>query len=214
MKKIAILLTTVAISALLHAQSKYETAMQQQIAQLYASATPEAYQQRAQAFERIALAEKKEWLPYYYAAYALVMQSYATQDISEVDPMLDRATAHLQSAAAIAADNSEITTVQAMVLQAQMRVDNTRAMVNGPRAGELMKKAMAQAPANNPRLWLTLAQNTYYTPEAFGGGKKQGVELLQKALDAYEAFAPESVLHPNWGKAYAQQLMGQWKAAK
>ena len=42
-------------------------------------------------FERIALAEKDQWLPYYYAAYARSIAGFITTDKSKVDEVLDGA---------------------------------------------------------------------------------------------------------------------------
>ena len=83
-------------------------------------------------------------------------------------------------------------------------------MTMGPKAGALLQQALTQEPANNPRALTQMAQTKYYTPTAFGGGKEPGLEYLKKAIAAYETFKPASDLDPNWGKAYASQLMAQW----
>ena len=58
----------------------YTKAMNSTIITLYESKSIEGYQQCANIFERIANTEKEEWLPLYYASYALVMISYEEQD--------------------------------------------------------------------------------------------------------------------------------------
>ncbi|MEJ7671851.1 MAG: hypothetical protein WKF59_03885 [Chitinophagaceae bacterium] len=45
----------------------------------------------ANNFERIADAEKTQWLPYYYAAYCNVMNAFMEQDKTKVDAIADKA---------------------------------------------------------------------------------------------------------------------------
>jgi hypothetical protein len=185
--------------------------MKTQIEKLSAANTQADYLQSANSFERIASAEKTEWLPFYYIGYALVMNAYMEKDPSKIDPLCDRADEALAKADALAPNNSEITTVQAMVATARMMVDNSRAMTLGPKASGMLQKAMAQAPQHNPRAMMNLAQNLYYTPEAFGGSKQKAMELMEKALAAYDSFQPETPLHPNWGKGYVAKTLNEWK---
>lgn len=194
--------------------AKYSEAMQKQLAMLDSARTTEQLQQLANNFERIAKAEKTEWHPYYYGAYAMVMQAFSEKDVSKVDPMLDKADGWLAEAASLKPNNSEIANLQAMVMQARMRVDGSRAMTMGPKSSEVLQKALGQQPLNNPRVFMSLAQNLYYTPEAFGGGKQKGLELMEKALAFYEGFKTESPFDPTWGKPYVEDMLKQWKSAK
>jgi hypothetical protein len=191
--------------------ARYLEAMKSQIAKLEVAKTQDDYLQSANSFERIANAEKTEWLSYYYTGYALVMVAYMEKDPSKIDPLCDRADEALSKANALAPNNSEITTVQAMATTARMMVDNSRAMTLGPKASGMLQKAMSQEPVGNPRAMMNLAQNLYYTPEAFGGSKAKAMELMEKALATYESFQPESPLHPSWGKGYVAQTLNQWK---
>jgi tetratricopeptide (TPR) repeat protein len=212
---LAVCLMSALISVGAIAQSgRYTEAMQKNISALDSARAKEAYQQFANTFERIGNAEKTEWLPFYYAGYALVMQSYAEQDISKLDAILDKADEMISKAASMQQDHSEITNVQAMILQGRMRVDMSRGMTLGPQASGLLQKAMQQQPLGNPRVSMNLAQNLYYTPEAFGGSKAKGLELMLKALAQYDTFTPASPLYPNWGKAYVARMIEQWQASK
>ncbi len=191
--------------------SKYHEIMQKNIELLNQENTKESYQQIANTFERIAKAEKTEWQPYYYAAYALVMNSYNEQDLNKVDPVLNKADELIAIAESLQPEHSDITTVKAMIMQSRMRGDNNLAMTLGPKSSELLQKAMAQKPANNPRAMMNMAQTLYYTPEAFGGSKQKAFVLLQKALQMYEVFKPETPLDPTWGKEYVASLVKQWQ---
>jgi hypothetical protein len=203
------------LSVITVAQSaRYTDAMKTNIVQLESAQDKGAYQSVANSFERIGNAEKTEWLPFYYAAYALVMQSYAEQDISLLDGILDKADEMVSKAASFKPDHSEITTIQAMIMQGRMRVDMNRSMTLGPKSSEMLQKAMQQQPLGSPRVTMNLAQNMYYTPEAFGGSKARGLELMKKALAQYDTFVPASPLEPNWGKEYVASMVKTWESAK
>lgn len=211
-KKILNFIFLSVLSLSLFGQSaKFTAAMKTEIDKLEAAKTSEEYLQSANSFERIANAEKTEWLPYYYTGYALVTIAFMENDPAKIDAICDRADGVLAKAASLTANNSEITTVQAMVTTARMMVDNGRAMTLGPKATGMLQKAMSQEPAGNPRAMMNLAQNLYYTPEAFGGSRVKAMELMEKALASYETFQPESPIHPSWGKGYISQTLKQWK---
>ncbi len=194
--------------------TRYTEAMQRNISALDSAFTKESLLTAANNFERIGNAEKTEWLPFYYAGYSLAMYCYMEKDVSKIDALCDRADDNLGRAAAMQPDNSEITTVQAMVVTARMQVDMSRGMTLGPKSSGMLQAAMAQKPLGNPRTMMNLAQNLYYTPEAFGGSKAKAIEWMEKSVSAYTTFKPESPLHPNWGKEYVQQTLSQWKSSK
>jgi hypothetical protein len=202
-------------SATVYGQSaRYPVEMEKNKTTLFNATNKETYLQVANAFERIGNAEKTEWLPYYYGAYALVMQAYMDQDVSKLDAIMDKADELINKAESLEQNHSEITNIKAMIMVIRMQVDNSRGMTLGPKSSAMLEKAMAQKPLGNPRVMMNLAQNLFYTPEAFGGSKRKGIEMMEKALAAYETFKPESTLHPNWGKAYVEKTLSQWKGDK
>lgn len=211
MKKIIFSLLMLSGILTSHAQSdKYLNAMKRTLAFLDTAKTGEDLQKASNDMERIANAEKTQWLPYYHAAYALVMKSYQEKDTKNIDPLMDKADQLLASAEALTQNNSEVTTMKAMTMQCRMMVDWSRGMTLGPKCTQLTKLAETQTPADNPRAVLMEAQMIYNTPEAFGGSKAKGVELMKKAVALYDTFKPESDIHPNWGKAYAEQTLAAW----
>lgn len=214
MKKIFLLAVIAIFTITVQAQNeKYVAFMKKNITALDTSRTNEDLQNAANNFERIANAENGEWLPNYYAAYALVRKAYNTKDLKEVDPICDKADAFIAMAESLSPNNSEIATLKAMVLTARMQVDGSRGMTMGPKATMILQAAMNQAPQGNPRLLVQMSQMLFYTPEAFGGGKKAGIEVLQKGIAAYDTFKPATEIDPNWGKAYAENLLKGWTAA-
>lgn len=211
MKKISLIALAAIFTISVQAQNeKYVAFMKKNITALDSAKSSDDLQNAANNFERIANAEKGEWLPNYYAAYALVMKAFYLKDLKEVDPACDKADALIAMAESLSPKNSEISTLKSMVLTARMRVDGSRGMTMGPKATMILQDAMKQGPEGNPRALVQMAQMLFYTPPAFGGGKEAGIGVLQKGIAAYSTFKPASDIDPNWGKEYAEGLLREW----
>ena len=165
----------------------------------------------ANNFERIANAEKNQWLPYYYAALCQVNHAYMEQDKSKIDAIADKATLLIDKADSLSPDNSEISCVKSMIASSHMMVNPMqRYMEYGAEINLHLDAAMKQDP-NNPRPEYLKGQGLKYTPEQFGGGCATAKPVLQASLDKYNAFKPASELHPNWGKQRVELLLGECK---
>ena len=165
----------------------------------------------ANNFERIANTEKKEWLPYYYAALCYVNYGFMEQDKSKVDPIADLASLVINKADSLNPNNSEISCIKSMIASCHMMVNPMqRWQEYGPESSSNMQAAMTQDPSN-PRPYFLKGQGLKYTPEQFGGGCKTAKAELQKALDKYATFQPASDIAPNWGKEHTQKLFDDCK---
>ena len=187
----------------LFAQSeKYTGAMKKNIMMLDSAISKGNLMEVANNFERIGDAEKTQWLPYYYASYATVMNAFITEDKTKTDAIADKAEQLITKAEAlIPAPNSEIFVIKSMIASAHMMVDpQTRWMKYGQASAENITKAKELDPTN-PRPVYLEGQAKFYTPEAFGGGKAPAKELFEKAIIMFDAFKPASELSPVWGKA-------------
>ena len=129
--------------------AKYAGAMKKTLTDLDSAKTAEQLQNASNSFERIATAEKDQWLPYYYAAYSLLMKNYMDKDISHIDAEMDKADMLLSNAEALSANNSEITTLKAMNTQRRMEVDMSRYQTLGPKcthSSKLQRSRMLTTP--------------------------------------------------------------------
>jgi hypothetical protein len=81
-------------------------------------------------------------------------------------------------------------------------------MIYGPIAAEALAKAKSLDPTN-PRVYLQEALDKYNTPEQWGGSKTEGKKMLEDAVKKYEAFKPQSSIHPNWGLLSAKYFLSQ-----
>lgn len=83
------------------------------------------------------------------------------------------------------------------------------AMVNGPKSGARMEKAIKLAP-RNPRVVLLDAFGAYSKPKAFGGDKAAALGKLRRAAELFdEAAARSTQALPGWGHADAQAALGR-----
>jgi len=196
---------------------KYVKAMEPKVAALDSTRTFEGLQNLANAFERIADAEKTQWLPYYYAALANVNSGLflsvggKSPGVQQLDPIAEKADALLAKAEALSKDNSEIWTVKKMIATLRMMGDPmTRYMQYGPQAQEALETARKLNPSN-PRVDLLAGQDKFYTPEQYGGSKTEARKLFEDAMKKFETAKLQSALDPAWGKSTTQYFLSQVK---
>lgn len=187
---------------------RYVGAMQKNIAAIDTSfRNPPSLLGLANNFERIANAEKTQWLPYYYGALCQVNYGFMEQDKDKVDGIADKAAELIHKADSLAPKNSEISCIKSMIASCHMMVNPMqRYMEYGAESGTNLDKAMEQDPTN-PRPYLLKGQGLRYTPEQFGGGCVMAKPVLQTALDKFATFKAAGDLYPTWGKDRVNQLM-------
>ena len=204
---------TLLLSTLVFAQSeKFTTAMKKNLAALDSSfKSPPNLLIVANNFERIASAEKSQWLPYYYAAFCQVNYGFIQQDKSKTDGYADKAAELIAKADSLSPNNSEISCIKSMIASCHMMVDPAqRWMEYGKESSSNLEAAISQDP-NNPRPYYLKGQGLRYTPEQFGGGCKTAKPELQTAMDKYAVFKPSSELAPDWGRQRTEMLLNECK---
>jgi hypothetical protein len=213
MKKLFLFALITCFASLAFAQSdKYIAAMKANISQIDSMMGKGNGAELANNFERIGDAEKTQWLPYYYAAYCTVVQAYSEKDNSKKDAIADEAEQLIDKAEAISGkENSETDVIKSMIATAHMTVDpQSRYMTYGTQITEQLEKSKS-LDSTNPRPVLIHAENTFYTPEQFGGGKDAAKPLFDRASKLLDAFKPETELSPNWGKSALGYFLSQYK---
>lgn len=213
MKKSILMVAAICFVSFTYAQSeKYNTAMKQNIAQLDSIMVKNNATDIANNFIRIGDAEKTQWLPYYYAAYATALQAYNEKDNSKKDAIADKANDLIKKAESILGkENSETDVIKSMIATAHMMVDpQSRYMSYGAESSDWIKKAETLDPTN-PRPILLEAEAKFYTPEAFGGGKDIAKPLFDKAQQLAQSFKPENDLSPVWAQGTLNYFLSQYK---
>lgn len=212
MKRLFLAAAVAASTVFASAQTKYETTMTEKVAKIEQHLKTDEFQTLFNDFTRIGNAEKTQWLPYYYAAFAQIQKGrilMREQKMSELDAVASEAQKSLDKAMELSKDNAELFILQKMIHNLKMMVNPMeRYMTDGALAAENLAKAEKLDPAN-PRITLLKAEDTYFTPEQFGGSKSQGLELFQKALEQFKIYKTASPIHPNWGKAEAEYFLAQ-----
>lgn len=221
MKKTIFILTGLLIASFSFAQmpDKFVKAMEAKIVSADTATGVQDLTDLANSFERIADAEKTQWLAYYYAALCNAKAGLmvgAGGDMmaakaDKTDPFADKAEKQLSKAEELSKNNSEIFIVKKMIATLRMMGDPmNRFMTYGPQAQAMLDEAK-KLNANNPRVYLLEAQDKYFTPEQFGGSKDEAKVLFEKARQLFDSFTPETNIHPNWGKGTVTYFLSQYK---
>jgi len=210
MKLFLSLLLSITLISGLHADDKFTKAMKKNLSKIDTLKTAADFIETANNFERIALAEKSEWLPYYYASYLYILASYSDPNSENKDSYLDKADSFSNTADSLKPDNSEIYTIKGMACQARLQIDPmNRWMKYGQQADSYLRKAM-ELDTLNPRPEHLIGMSIYFMPEQFGGGLKAAQPYFDSASKKYDEFVPENELSPNWGmmmfKGFLEQI--------
>lgn len=161
----------------------------------------------ADNMERVAKAEKSEWLPYYYAAFFRVNAAFRLENMADADPIADAADKLLNEAEKLSPNNSEINVLRAMVMTLRMLVSpQQRYMTMAPDVEKFLQTAMKQDPTN-PRPYYFKGNSLKSTPEMFGGGCEAALTLLNTAKEKFSVFIPASDIAPNWGKEQTLEVI-------
>ncbi|MEX2350287.1 MAG: hypothetical protein WD554_05355 [Flavobacteriaceae bacterium] len=202
-----ILILALTLCALGYSQGNYEQGMQKAFELWESGNNNEA----AAQFERIASAEKDNWLPNYYVAMVNTTTAFTTNDAKQKEQLLSKAQQALDSAMDVDPNNAELLVMQAMIHTAWIAADP---MTNGQRlSGTVMQlygKASALAP-ENPRVVLSKAQFEMGSAQFFGTDTTPICKEIEKSLQLFDTFKPETAFHPKWGKNQAENALKNCK---
>lgn len=206
MKHIVLLLLT-SHTLFLSAQTTYEKSMQKALTLWSEGKNTDA----VAMFERIAGAEKDQWLPNYYIALVSTSTAFGVKDKNQMDALLKKAQTALDIELDKQPNHPELLVLQAMIHTAWIAFDP---MVNGMKLSgtvmEIYAKAEAIAP-ENPRVVLGKTEFEMGSAKFFGTDTKPLCAKAEKAIGLFATFKPESVLHPNWGLERAQDIVANCK---
>ncbi len=202
-----IIVAVLFISAVTTAQTNYEKGMQKAF-ELWGQNKPA---EAANMFERIASAEPDNWLPPYWAAQINIITSFGEQDRDKLAAKLKKGQDLLNDAMAISKNNPEIMVMQALLHTAWIASDGaTYGMTLSPKVVELYTKAEVIAP-ENPRVVASKAEWNIGSAQYFGQDTAPFCKDLEKALELFAKFKPETQFHPKWGKDRVEQLLESCK---
>lgn len=201
MKNLIIILA-VMLTGTAHSQSNFEKGMKKAF-ELWGSNPIEA----SQLFERISKAEKDNWLPAYYASQVLILDAFSVKDKNKLEAQLNKAQELLDQAAEISKDNPEILINQALLYTVWVAFDGaTYGMTLSGKIMSLYNQAERLAP-DNPRVILNKAEWEMGSARYFGQDTTPFCKDVEKALQLFATFKPETPFHPNWGKERAEEVL-------
>lgn len=191
------------ICTMLTAQTQYEQGMGKALALWEEGKSNEA----SALFERIASAEKDNYLPNYYVALINTTEAFNPANKDKITSLLAKANAALDIELAKAPNNVELLVVQAMAKTALLASDPmTYGMTLSPKISEIYMHASMLAP-ENPRVVFCKAEFEIGGARWTGADLKQLCKQVEKSIDLFAKFKPETPFSPSWGLDRAQEAL-------
>ena len=198
-----IFIAFVLISVMTEAQTNFEKGMTKAFDLWAADKIDEA----ENLFERIANAEKEEWLPHYYLAQINSIKSWNVKDEAKLKAQLDKAQAHLNTALEMKVNNAELLVMQAQVYTNWISYDGmTYGMKYAAKVTELYEKAQQIQP-KNPRVAMCKADWAMGSAKYFGKDPAPFCKQVEESITLFENFKAASKLHPTWGANRATAII-------
>ena len=204
MKKI-ILIGLLVVTSMLSAQDKYTKGMQKAL-QLWGEGK---ITEASNLFERISMAEQDNWLPYYYNALVNTTASFGETDETKLKQKLEKAQEFIDVAKNISPDNAELLVLEALTNTAYIAFDGaTYGMTLSGKVVQLYEKAAQLAP-NNPRVVFSKAEWDMGSAKYFGKDTTPYCKDVERSLELFANFKPETEFYPNWGQDRAKEVLAQ-----
>ena len=195
------------VASIVSAQTQFDQGMKKALQTWKNGNSTEALVQ----FEKIASVEKTNWLPNYYIALINTTQAFGEQDKTKMLSLIESAQKAQDFCNDLAMDNPEVLVMQAMIHTASIVYDP---MTNGQKlSGDVMyilNKAYKIAP-ENPRVVFQKASFEKGMAEYFGQDTKPLCAQIEKSIELFATFKPESALHPSWGLDRAKEELKNCK---
>ena len=191
------------VASVVSAQTQFDQGMKKALQTWKDGNSKEALVQ----FEKIASVEKTNWLPNYYIVLINATQAFEEKDKTKMESLLNAAQKAQDVCNELAQDNPEVLVLQAMIHTAWIVYDP---MINGQRlSGDVMyilNKANKIAP-ENPRVVFQKASFEIGLAQYFGQDTKPMCAQIEKSIELFATFKPESAFHPSWGLDRAQEAV-------
>ncbi|WP_136481955.1 hypothetical protein [Cognatitamlana onchidii] len=202
-----IIIAAFLVSFISHSQTNYEKGMQKAFQLWGSNQSTEA----SNLFERIAGAEPDNWLPPYYAAQINITSSFGERDKEKLAQQLGKAQDLINDATALSKNNPEIMVLQALLHTAWVAYDGaTYGATLSPKVAQLYAKA-SQIDPNNPRVVFCKAEWDMGSARYFGQDTSPFCKDIERAIELFANFKPETPFHPNWGAERAEQVLNTCK---
>ena len=195
-------------TALINAQDQYTKGMEKAM-QLWSE---QKITEASNLFERIAMAEDDNWLPYFYVAVVNTTASFGEKDAEKLALQLGRSKEFLDIAKRLSPNNPEILIQEALINTAWIAFDGaTYGMTLSGKNVKIYNEALQLAP-NNPRVILSKAEWDMGAARYFGKDTTPYCKDVERSLELFVNFKTDIPFYPQWGKERAEQVLAQCKA--
>ena len=162
-------------------------------------------------FERIAMAEEDNWIPYYYASQVNAVSCFGLEDEVLLSKRLEKAKEFVDVAKRLSPDNAELLVQEAVINTAWIAFDGaTYGMTLSGKNVQLYQKALALAP-DNPRVVFSKADWDMGAARYFGKDTSVYCKDIERSLELFATFESEVPFYPKWGEERARQVLEQCK---
>jgi hypothetical protein len=162
----------------------------------------------AASYERIALAEKNEWTPWYYAAFNNINAFYEEKDVTKRKTLNDLILKQIEEGLKIKPTESELIVLKIMAYYGLMELDMANAGSLYLKTKELSELAK-NLNCKNPRIYLMEAEAVINMPVEYGGGFASAKPLLEKAKQLFSENSNKEQFEPDWGLERCNLLLSQ-----
>jgi len=150
-------------------------------------------------FERIAQAEKDNWLPYYYAANTLITASFQTKDVTKINEMLKKAETFVAKGHDISPDNSELVTLEGLLYTGYVAMDpEAFGMVYSNKIMNLHTRAI-KLDAENPRAQLNKVEFEMGAARFFGTELSTFCDAINATTPLFKNQKKPVPFYPSYG---------------
>lgn len=202
MIRVILLIASLTLSMVVEGQNKYSKDMQEALA-LFNEGN---YEKAIPTFEQIASYSEQEWLPNYYVSLSYIMNSFTVSDKIRKKELLENADTYFQNIASSQAQNPEVMNLEAMLYMGWI-------VYNPMQYGALYFNSVLEVynrarkiDSANPRVAYMAVQFDMNSTRYLGGDPMDFCLDLEKAIELFHNFKPESEFHPNWGLDQAEDL--------
>ena len=166
--------------------------------------------EQANKLELIAKKWSNEWITHYYLSLSKTILTHYETDPATKDANLDIAEKeHEEAVSILGKENDETYVLAAMIASARMSVDPmTRWQKYGQIFTENLQNAKEINP-DNPRMYYIQGTSKYFTPKAYGGGKKAAKPYFEKAATLFAKEKTDYITKPYWGRYANAYFIGQ-----
>ena len=189
-------------------QSTYEKGMTQAFELWKEKKTDDA----ANLFERIARAEKENWIPFYYAAQVHITASFNSKDAKEIESRLTKAQNLVNEAKTFSDTNAEVLILEAMLNTAYVVYNpSVYGMTHSPKVDKLYLQAKQLEP-ENPRAILYHAEWQMGAAKFWGKDPKAFCPEVEKAILYFEKESSDVPFYPQWGINQVERIQTNCKS--